>query len=442
MKVAVLGCGYVGLVSAVGLASLGRDVVGVETDGARLALLRRGEPPFAEPGLTAAMSAAVSDGRLSFAQSLAEAPDPDVALLCVQTPPTASGDVELRYLREAAGELGRALSSSPSRRRVVAVRSTVPAGTNDRLVAPALRSTSTAVVSNPEFLREGAALADFLDADRIVVGAREQWAVDTMIDLYRGIDAPVVVTTPATAEFAKYASNALLATLVSFANELAHLCEATPGVDVEDALEIVHRDRRLRGDGAAPASIVAYLRAGCGYGGSCLPKDLAALISYAEALGEAPKLLRAVADVNAAQAARLVDLAERRVGSLAGRVVAVLGAAFKGGTDDLRESPGLRVVHDIVRRGGRVRLYDPLVTRDRLDAMLPDAAVEVSGTLEEAVAQADACLVTTDAAEFTRLPELLVALNGRRPVVVDGRRRLAPAAFAPDAYVAIGRSSE
>lgn len=440
MKVAVVGCGYVGLISALGLAQAGHDVVGIDSDATRVERLERGEAPFAEPGVAQALADSLATGHFTVSASPAPAAAADAVLLCVQTPPSASGAVELGPLEAAASTLAGVFAGAPRERRVVFVRSTVPPGTNARLRE--LLGDGVAVVSNPEFLREGSALADFVDADRIVIGAREPWAADVAHELYAFSSAPVVVTSPETAELAKYASNAFLATLVSFSNELARIGEATEGIDVEDVLGIVHRDRRLSGSGsgaASPAAIVSYLKAGVGYGGSCLPKDVAALSSYARTVGVDARLLDAVQCVNADQAAHVVDLAESRIGSITGRTIAVLGAAFKSGTDDLRSSPGLRVASELAARGAKVVVYDPLVSRERLVAVLPESA-EAADTLAGAVADADVCVITTLAPEFAALPELVAARNGSAPLVVDGRRLLDPSAFEPELYLGVGRS--
>jgi UDPglucose 6-dehydrogenase/GDP-mannose 6-dehydrogenase len=267
----------------------------------------------------------------------------------------------------------------------------------------------------------------------VVVGAAVDWAADVMRRLYEPMRAAFLVTSPATAELAKYASNAFLATLVSFSNELAHISERTPGVDVEDVLGIVHLDRRLAPEGR-PAPIVSFLKAGCGYGGSCLPKDIAGLTSYGQGLGESTPLLQAVASVNAGQASRLVDLAENALGSLSGRRIAVLGAAFKAGTDDLRHSSGLTVVQELRERDASVAVFDPLVAADALAAAVP-AGVAVAATLDDALDGAAACVVTTAAAEWKALDE-----HPTRPLVVDGRRALDPARY-DGRYVAIGRAS-
>jgi nucleotide sugar dehydrogenase len=434
MDVAVIGCGYVGLVTGVTLASIGHTVVGIDSDASRVDAIHSGRAPFHEPGLDELLRESLERGAFAVSTTLESAADADVVLLAVQTPPREDGGVELGHVEDATRALGAVLAAAPARRRVVAIRSTVPPGTNEQRVAPLLAGVADlVVVSNPEFLREGTAVDDLLHADRVVVGASEPWAADVMRELYEPIGAAFLVTSPATAELAKYASNAFLATLVSFSNELARISERTPGVDVEDVLGIVHLDRRLAPDGR-PAPIVSFLMAGCGYGGSCLPKDIAGLAGYGRALGETTPLLEAVAAVNAGQASRLVDLAENALGSLSGRRIAVLGAAFKAGTDDLRHSSGLAVLQELRDRGATAVVFDPLVAADALAAAIPAGAI-VAETLDDALDGTAACLVTTAAPEWRALDE-----HPTRPLVVDGRRALDPARY-DGRYVAIGRAS-
>ncbi len=439
MRVAVVGCGYVGLVSGVGLASVGHEVVGIEADPRRREQIAAGSAPFHEPGLPALLRSELDRGGFTLSPDLADAGEADVVLLAVQTPPVADGSIDLRYLTSAASDLSDVFASGPERRRVVAVRSTVVPGTVEGVLAPLL-GPAVAVASNPEFLREGSALKDFLHADRMVVGCREESAREVLIELYEPFEAPVVFTSPATAELAKYASNAFLATLVSFSNEMAHICESLPGVDVEDVLTILHADRRLNAGAGTRPEILSYIKAGCGFGGSCLPKDLSALIAAGEALGHELPLLSAVRAVNEAQPARVVAAAREALGGVEGRTVAVLGVAFKAGTDDLRSSPGLKIVDALLEQGARVTIYDPLVQPPALAAYVERGPVEVAASLPEALAGADACVVTTNAPELAGLVELLASGEYPRLVVVDGRRILDPDQMGTGVYVGVGRA--
>jgi UDPglucose 6-dehydrogenase len=439
VRVAVVGCGYVGLVTGVGLASVGHDVVGIETDEAAAAAIADGTPRFHEPGLAELLRAQLDAGRFEIVGDVGGTAEADVVFLAVQTPPGESGAIDLGYLARAASAVAAAFAGTPARRRVVAVRSTVVPGTADEVVAP-LFDAATAVASNPEFLREGSALDDFLHPDRVVVGCSDEEGRRLLGDLYGPLDAPIVFTTPVTAELAKYVSNAFLATLISFSNEIGRICETLPGVDVEDVLGILHQDRRLsplvEGRRVRPG-ILSYLKAGCGYGGSCLPKDLSALLAARRELGHEHPLLEAVRAVNETQPARVVDLAEDVLGPLDGQRVGVLGLAFKGGTDDLRSSPGLRIVDELLARNAEVVVFDPMVRAEAL----PDLAgrVRFATTLDEALALAEACVVTTDAPEFAALGERLEAPQNGLPTIVDGRRVVSVPADEDARYVAVGR---
>ena len=443
MNVTVVGCGYVGLVTAVGLASVGHRVVGVEHDPARRARIAACEVPFYEPGLPDALAARQQDGTFRVSDELAEALDADVIMLCVQTPQGPDGAIDLTALANVSEDLA-GLPLDDGRRRVVVVRSTVVPGTGHEVVAPRLASVcgtdTLALASNPEFLREGSALADFVEADRVLVGCDEQWAGQVLRRLYEPLGAPLRITGVRTAELTKYASNALLATLVSFSNEVARLAESTPEVDAEDVFDVLQLDRRLRpivdGQPITPG-ISSYLRAGCGFGGSCLPKDVAALSAYGRSVDEATPLLDAVLAINRTQPSRLVDLAEREVGDLAGQRVAVLGAAFKGGTDDLRASPGLAVVDELLRRGARVVVHDPLVGAEAL-ASYQQQGVRIADDLDGALADVVAVLVTTNAGEYRAVG---AELPPDGPVVVDGRRVIDPATIAAG-YAGIGLAGQ
>jgi UDPglucose 6-dehydrogenase len=440
VRVAVVGCGYVGLVTAVGLAAAGHEVVGIEVADDRRERIAGGRAPFHEPGLDELLRETLENGTFRVSADMAAAAAADVVLLAVQTPPTPEGANDTVFLRRAAEDVAAAIAASedPERRRVVVVRSTVVPGTAETVVRPVLPET-VAVASNPEFLREGSAVADFRTPDRVVVGCHEPWGQELLHELYAPLGAEIVSTTPATAELAKYTSNAFLATLISFSNELARIAETLPGVDIEDVLGILHRDRRLspRVDGRTiRPEILSYLRAGVGYGGSCLPKDLSALIASRGA--ETPPLLAAVRAINETQPAWVVERADTLVRGLAGRTVAVLGIAFKAGTDDLRESPGLRVVGLLLERGASVRVYDPLVEADALGDLVA-RGVTVAPSQADALAGAACCIVTTNAPEFDALSETVRAVDPP-PLVVDGRRALDPTRFDGH-YVAVGRSA-
>jgi UDPglucose 6-dehydrogenase/GDP-mannose 6-dehydrogenase len=435
MRVAIVGSGYVGLVSGVGLAAAGHDVACADVDAARVARIQAGESPIHEPGLTERLRQALRAGRFRATAKLEEAlAGSRVSLIAVGTP-ARDGRIDLSQVEAAAARIGELL---PRLRpdHVVAVKSTVVPGTTDGLVRGLLERHSQlglgefGLASNPEFLREGSAVEDFLHPDRILIGAATPESAETLLALYREFDCPKLVTTPRNAELAKYASNALLATLISFSNELARLCEAIPGTDVDTVLDGLALDRRLSPlvDGRrVEPGILAYLRAGAGFGGSCLPKDVLALRAEGAARGVPVPLLEAVLSVNARRAEDLVRLLECEVGPLEGATVALLGLAFKPGTDDLRDSPALRLASLLRARGAHVRAWDPVVCRSAARGPLPAelADVELCGELEAALCSADAALVATAWPELREARWDTLAASMRTPVLLDGRGALA-----------------
>lgn len=438
MRVAVIGAGYVGLVTGVGLATVGHDVTCVEISASRVATVNAGRSPLHEPGLTERLHQVLATGRFRAVTALPPTVrDAQVILICVGTPSAPTGEIDLRAVQEAAQQIGQALRQAQGY-RVVAVKSTVVPGTTEGVVGPAVWAAagqgaeSIGLAMNPEFLREGDAVADFLAPDRIVVGAIDRRSAEVMRELYAPFNAPLIVTNPRTAEMIKYASNALLATLISFSNQIAALCEATPDVDVETVMNAVHMDRRLSpviGDQPIQPGILAYLRAGAGFGGSCLPKDVKALRAYARTIHAPTELLDAILAINDQRPRHLVRLAENALGSLAGRTVAVLGLTFKPGTDDLRDSPALRVVELLREAGARVRSYDPMITPDNASqhGLLMGAkgdGIDVCTSAREALTGADAALITTGWRDFARLDWSEMASVMRTPIVVDGRRIL------------------
>ena len=445
MRITVIGSGYVGLVAAAGFASVGHRVTCVDLDARKVAAINAGQPLLHEDGLVDLVQAGRASGALRATTTLEEGADADAIFICVETPSTPGGGIDLTSVRACAREVGEVLR----RRReycVVAVKSTAVPGTAEDVVAPAIwkesgrTSADIGIASNPEFLREGQAVHDFLHPDRIVIGGIDQRSIDAIAAAYDPFAAPVFRTTPRTAEVIKYASNALWATLVSFANEIATICERTPGVDVEDVLRAVHEDERLTAPGGSPVGAASYLRAGCGFGGSCLPKDVRALVRYARDAGANPELLSAVLHINEARPRALVQLIERAAGTLKQRTFAVLGLAFKPGTDDLRESSAIHVVAGLLDGGARVQAYDP-VAQTTARAFWKDPRVAVCTTVAEALTGADAAVVVTAWPEFRTLNWTDLRSRMARPVIVDGRRLLDGATLenAGYQYFCLGR---
>lgn len=445
MKVAVIGSGYVGLVSAVGLGLRGHDVLAIDIDKQKAGAILRGIVPFHEPGVSEALKVCLLGENLKVSTSLEEAAGCEVILICVQTPSKNDGSINLEILKAACLQLASIFAKIPKNRTVV-VRSTIIPGTTENLITPLFLnngdlSNYTDIAFNPEFLSEGSALKDFLKPDRIVVGTNSPKAAKELTKLYQPFNSPIIVTTPSTAEMAKYTSNVLLATLISFSNEIAKLCERTAQSDVEDVLRIIHQDRRFSIadiNGSGKIGILSYLKAGCGFGGSCLPKDLSALISYAHSLQEKVPLLEAVEKVNKNQSARIVKLTSNTLGGLNKRKVAVLGAAFKGGTDDLRESPGLKIANELLREKAQVVIYDPLVKAKALKIYL-DKRIKIADNLFSALGSVDACVIASNSPEFLSLRKLNGKLNGSLKII-DGRRILNETALGQQDYYAIGRA--
>jgi UDPglucose 6-dehydrogenase len=431
MRVAVVGTGYVGLVTAAGLAELGHTVTCIDIDERKVDALNWGEPAIFEPGLEALLRRNLP-ARLRATTDLAAAvQSSELTFICVGTPSNPDGSIDVSFVRDAVEQIGAALNSTTEFHAVV-VKSTVVPGTSDRVVRPALERTTGkragvdfGVGANPEFLTEGTAVEDFLQPDRIVIGG-DRRTVGALRDLYAGFGSvPIVETNAATAEMIKYASNAMLATAISFSNEIANLGSAIGGIDVLEVMRGVHLSRylttRLSDGTSVTALLSSFYEAGCGYGGSCLPKDVAALAARGRDVGSPLPVLEAVAGTNDRQPARLVDLLRRELGELRGRRVTVLGLAFKPDTDDVRSSPAFPVLWLLREAGAEVSVHDPVVGPHVLENGLGE--VTYMDDLADAVKQAEALVVVTRWDHYRRLPEL-VGQVAPPPLVVDGRRML------------------
>ena len=445
MKVSVVGTGYVGLVTGACLAERGVDVTCVDVDRQRVETINRGEAPFHEEGLPELLRSVIGTRLRATVELAAAVCDSDVTLVAVGTP-ARDGRIDLSYVEQAAREIGAALARKGAY-HVVVVKSTVVPGTTDGPVRKALEDGSGkragadfGLGMNPEFLTEGTAIDDFRTPDRLVLGGIDKRTHECLITLYESFPAavPRILTNPSTAEMIKYASNALLATLISFSNELARLSSAVGNIDALEVMRAVHKSAYLthrNKDGAAlgVAPIASFLEAGCGFGGSCLPKDVTAIAAQGKDLGVPMPLLTSVLDINAGQPREMIRLLEKRVPNLRGKRVTVLGLAFKQDTDDTRESPAFPVIEQLRAAGARVTAYDP-VARPVGHARL--AGVLLADDLRGAVEGADAVLIVTRWKEFEQLPAVLAELR-QEPIVVDGRRILAPSAVRH--YEGIGR---
>jgi UDPglucose 6-dehydrogenase len=407
--IGVVGTGYVGLVSAVCFAHLGHDVVCMDVDEGKIARLGRGEVPIYEPGLEKLM--ADNAPRLSYTTSYDVVLDRcRILFIAVDTPPSPSGDADLSRVQHAVREI-----AARGGERLLVMKSTVPVGTGEKVVADleAMGAGGITYASNPEFLREGAAIQDFLEPDRIVIGCFRDEDGAAVEALYRGIDADVVRTSVPTAEMVKYASNAFLATKISFINEIANVCEQV-GADVRTVARGMGLDHRI-----GPH----FLQAGIGYGGSCFPKDVQALKQLAGNSGYHFQLLNAVIEVNALQKRRVVGKLKERLGNLRGATVALLGLTFKPNTDDLREAASIVLAGRLIHEGAQVRAFDPML--DAGEHPLFPGVVICKEPLD-ALAGAHAAVLVTEWQEFARLDWAAAAEVMARPLLIDGRNFVNP----------------
>jgi UDPglucose 6-dehydrogenase/GDP-mannose 6-dehydrogenase len=444
MRISVIGTGYVGLVSGACFSEIGHDCVCVDVDASKVDRINRGIAPIHENGLDALLARHVGKRLVATTDLRRAVLDSEITFIAVGTPFDGQR-IDLTFVREAARQIGVALREKDGY-HVVVVKSTVVPGTTDEVVRPVLEEASgkTAGVGfgvgmNPEFLTEGVAIDDFMQPDRIVLGGMDAHSIEVQRRVYAPFaQTPQLETNNKTAEMIKYVSNSVLATLISFSNEMGNLCSALGGVDVADVMRGVHAARyftsTLQDGKRVKAPITSFLWAGCGYGGSCLPKDTKALSAHGAARGQPMPLLDAVIQTNLDQPARMIGLLERNFASLENLRVTVLGLAFKEDTDDMRESPAIPIVKQLLERGARVTGYDP-IARETARAVLP-AATRYADSLEAALADCDAVLLITRWDEFKRAPGLL-ANRQPAPLFIDGRRFIEP--HNVTRYAGIGR---
>ena len=434
MRIAMIGTGYVGLVSGACFADFGHRVTCVDKDSGKIDGLNAGVMPIWEPGLEALVKSNADRGRLTFTTSLPDAvKDAEAVFIAVGTPARrGDGHADLTFVFEAVRELAKVIKPGT----VVVTKSTVPVGTGDR-IEEILREegvTDVSVASNPEFLREGAAIADFKHPDRIVVGAEDDRAQHALREIYRPLflnRAPILITGRRTAELTKYAANAFLAVKISFINEIADLCEAVDA-DVQDVARGIGLDNRI-----GPK----FLHAGPGYGGSCFPKDTLALLQTADKVGVDQRIVRTTVQVNDDRKASMVERVERAVGGyLKGKKVAVLGLAFKPNTDDMRDAPSIPLVNALVERGAEVSAFDP-VAREQAEKVF--SGIEFASDAYAAAAGADVLVIVTEWDEFRALDLEKVAESLRGKVLVALRNVYDPAEVAEAglAHFGIGRGA-
>lgn len=432
MNIAVVGTGYVGLVTGACFSEFGVSVVGVDNDASKIAMLEKGSVPFYEPGLQEMVARNMRDGRLAFTTDLKAAVEKALVLfIAVGTPAGDGGAADLSYVREVALGVARHMNGY----KVVVTKSTVPMGTGAmirRLIEEnQTQRTPFSVVSNPEFLREGSGIEDFMRPNRIVIGAEDPQAIAILKDLYNPlylIETPIVVTNVVSAEMIKYASNAFLATKISFINEIANLCEAV-GADVHEVAKGMGLDNRIGRK---------FLHPGPGFGGSCFPKDTRAILEMARDAGVPSRVIEAVVEANESQADVMVAKIESAAGALRGKRLAFLGLAFKPNTSDVRESPAIRIIRKVLAGGARVRAYDPAAMEEARRAM-PD--IEYADDEYAAAAGCDALVIATEWNQFRNLDWERMKKTLRSPVVVDLRDVYEPQRMKAlgISYVSVGR---
>ncbi len=441
MKIAVIGSGHVGLVTGACFAELGHDVICVDHDKKKLQALKDGKVPFYEPGLDKLVHANRIEGRLSFLGDTVKAVlNSEIIFICVGTPSRKTGEVDMSAVQKTASQIAQALTrllasarSGQDGYKLIVEKSTVPVETGEwilkTLQKKAPKGVEFDVASNPEFLREGAALHDFIHPDRVIIGVSSQRAASKLVQLYSPLNAPILMTDIKSAELIKHASNSFLATKISFANMLANLCEKT-GADIEKVAKGMGLDERIGED---------FLKAGIGYGGSCFPKDVSAFIHIGKKSGCNFKLLEEVRNINKERRTHFIKQIEKTIKGLKNKTIAVWGLSFKPGTDDTREAPSIYIIKELLKKKvKKIRAFDPK-TMDNMKKIFP--SIVYTNCPYEAVKGADALLILTEWKDF-RHPDLLkIKASLKKPIIADGRNIYDPEKMKRMgfSYVSIGR---
>jgi UDPglucose 6-dehydrogenase len=438
MKVSVIGTGYVGLVSGVCLSEKGHDVVCIDVDKEKIEKINNGIAPIYERNLEELLRKNININLKADTDLFKAVMETEISLIAVGTP--FNGDkIDLSYIEMVSGDIGKALKEKKAYHMVV-VKSTVVPGTTDEVVLPILEKFSGkragidfGVGMNPEFLREGEAVEDFMFPDRIVMGAIDKKALGFIEELYQPFNnIDKLRTNNKTAEMIKYTSNSLLATMISFSNEIANLCAVIGDIDVVDVMKGVHMDKRMspimpNGKRITP-SFTTYIEAGCGFGGSCFPKDVKALIAHGKQKGRPMQLLDSVIQVNQEQPQQVIIILNKHFPSLKGIRIAILGLAFKPGTTDMRESPAIPIVKELLAKGAEIKAYDPVASAEA-QKIFDDHQVQYCDTLHQTIDNVQAVVLLTRWDEFSTIPSLLDDLE-TQPLFVDGRRMLDKALIA------------
>ncbi len=438
-RISVVGTGYVGLCTAVGFASKGYKTVASTHNREKAKSINKGVPPFYEPDLQEMLLNAVKNGYLKCVLNREEVVlNTDITFITVTTPSQPDGSIDLRHIKNSAIEIGEALNKKDTYHLVV-VKSTVVSGTTENMVKPLLEKHSNkccgvdfGLCMNPEFLREGSALHDTLHPDRIVIGEYDRKSGDTLDSLYRDFygseTPPTIRTNLPTAELIKYANNAFLATKISFINTIANICEKIPRADITTVAKGIGLDQRIN---------PRFLRAGLGYGGSCFPKDVKALIAFSNQLGYVPTILQAVQEVNENQARHAVEKAKEKLAELKGKRIAILGLAFKPNTDDMREARSIPIINQLLNEGANITAYDPVAIPNAKRVL--KNKIRYASSPIECLKDADCCIIVTEWEDFKKLEPEDFMQNMRQPILIDGRRIYNPEEFSQKLkFAAIG----
>jgi UDPglucose 6-dehydrogenase len=439
-KISVIGVGYVGLCTAVGLASKGYGVLACDIDAEKIGKINQGIPPFFEPGLQEKLSESIWRGTLKGVVNETDKAilETDFTYVAVGTPSKPDGSIDLKYIESAAASIGKALKHK-SGYHITIIKSTVVPGTTQDVVLPILERESGkkcgvdfGLCMNPEFLRQGSAFQDTVNADRVVIGSQDKVAGDRLEALYRDFYStsvpPIIRTTLSTAELIKYASNAMLATKISFINTIANMCEKIPGADVKVVATAMGLDKRIGSQ---------FLDAGLGYGGSCFPKDVKALIACSKAFGYVPELLDSTENVNKKQPLKAVEFCRRHLGNLDGKLIAVLGLAFKPDTDDMREARVIPIINQLLAEGAHIAAYDPVAVS--VAKTIFKDSIRYADSAIDCLKDADCCIIVTEWPEFKKLAPEIFQAHMKQAVVIDGRRIYDPEEFGKKLkFTAIG----
>lgn len=429
-QISIVGTGYVGLCTAVGFTTKGYKVITSTSDHKKAAMINRGIPPFYEPGLQESLEKGVKKGNLRCTTNREEAIiNTDITFIAMATPSRQDGSINLQFIENSALKIGEALKKKKTYHLVV-VKSTVTPGTTEKMVKPTIETHSNkhcgidfGLCMNPEFLREGSAFYDTLNPDRIVIGKYDQKSGEVLETLYRDFYSekmpPLIKTNLPTAELIKYANNAFLATKISFINTVANICQKIPNTDIAVVAKAIGVDKRIN---------PLFLNAGLGYGGSCFPKDVKALIAFSRNLSYDPQLLNVVENVNQTQPHKAIELCKRLLGDLKNKRIAILGLAFKPNTDDMRRAVAIKIINSLLEEGANITAYDP-VAIPNAKSMFQNK-IEYARSTIECLKNADCCIIVTEWKEFQKLTPEDFVKNMQQPILIDGRRIYNPREFS------------